>query len=583
MRAASMKAFARETVATAVSAEMLAETEIEFPDLTAFPEPREKALRLLQVAASIEHALMVQYLYAGAAYSGDKPTLAECYHKVIGVAIEEMSHLMTVQNLLKIIGAEPDLSRQDFGPALSDEHRLFPFDLALEPISHQSLAKYIVAESPTDIPHELDPALMVRIVAAATQGTGAPVNRVGTLYALLGAVFASETLLRERAATADPWYLMVNDLATEAAAVYGGRDRLHLPNAAFQPDSVRTQCSDDDWDRSLSKSFDEFRVHVVDGREAAVGAIRDIGLQGEGPSAVASEESHFMRFVKLFKTFYGDDGTGTGPAASAAAVPSAAVIAVDETSTHPEAISHPDTVRWAHIANHRYAIMLGSLELHLRQPADDRYFLVGWCFAEMFAIKFLSSVLTRKPRTTHADSKVGAVPFTLPGWTGRAVEWTDIEAELIDAEKQQAALLAENSLPENQRRVLMHLAASDARKLAEARKRQSGDTARRKPDRAREILDRAAGTADPPHTGNSPSFPTQDQGRFWNLSINEFKQTSVLGANIVKPAFPGADAPLVSKLRTGDMPRGRAPLSPTGADFRFIEQWVKDGCPDDPV
>ncbi len=490
---------------------------------------------------------------------------------------------MTVQNLLKLLGAQPELARQDFGPVGSDEYRLFPFDLLLEPITHHSLAKYVVAESPSDIPGEIDPALMDRIIAAATQGTGKPVNRVGTLYALLSAVFGSEDFLRAQAATGNAWYVMVNDFAAEAATAYGGRDKLHLPDTAFRPASVPDQSSDEDWDRSVNKSFDEFRVHVVDGRQTALEALRDIGLQGEGPSTEASEQSHFIRFANLYKAFYGADGTGTGPAASAAAVPRAAVIAVDETSADPEAISHPDTVGWARIANHRYAIMLGSLELYLRQPADDRYFLIGWCFAEMFAIKFLSGALTKKPRTTQADSRVAAVPFTLPGWSGRAVNWADIEVELIEAGKQQAALLAAGGLPDDQGRVLTHLIASDGRKLAEVQARRAGGTARRKPDRMREILDRAAGVGEPPHTGSSPPLPDQDQGRFWNLAVADFKQTSVLGANIVEVVIPGFDPPLTGKLRKGDMPRERTALPPTGADFLFIEQWVKDGCPDDPV
>src|SRR3954470_5829816 len=68
---------------------------IELPEL---PEtPQGKAATLLRVAAQIEHALMAQYLYAG--YSFEPAQRA-----IVDVAIEEMSHLMTVQNLLRCIG-----------------------------------------------------------------------------------------------------------------------------------------------------------------------------------------------------------------------------------------------------------------------------------------------------------------------------------------------------------------------------------------------------------------------------------------------------------------------------------------------
>jgi hypothetical protein len=475
------------------------------------------------------------------------------------------------------------LSRQDFGPPDSDADRLFPFDMLFEPVTHESLAKYVVAESPKEFPSGIDPALMARIITVATQGSGTPVNRVGTLYALLGAVFGSETLLAQKASTGDPWYAMVNDLAAEAARAYGGRDRLHLPESAFQPASVSAQSSDRDWDRSVVKNLDEFRVHVVDGREAALEALRDIGLQGEGPSLVTSEDAHFIRFVNLFKTFYGADGTGTGPAPSAAAVPRAAVITVDEQSAASEAISHPDSVRWARFANSRYAVMLGSLELYLRQAPTDRSFLLGWCFAEMFAIKFLSGVLTKKPRTTQAGPGVAAVPFTLPAWTGTEVTWPDLEVALTAAMTEATAILAAGGTTDEQKRVLGHIMTSDQRKLAEVQARKSNSTVRRKPDRARETLDWTAGASDPPHPGDSPPFPNQDQGRFWNLAVSDFKQTSIFGANIVTPVVPGTDSPMIRRLRTGDMPRNRPPLSPTEPEFLFLEAWVKNGCPDDPV
>ena len=207
--------------------------------------------------------------------------LAPRYRDIVGIAIEEMAHLMTVQNLLKLVGAEPELARQDFGPPDSDESRLFPFDLLLEPVTHKSLAKYVVAESPKDGPDGVDPALMARIISVATKEGSTTVNRVGTLYALLGAVFGSEQLLAQKAASGDAWYAMVNDLAAEAAEVYGGRDRLHLPDGAFQPASVANQGSAHDWDRSVMKSFNEFRIHIVDGREAALEAIRDSGSKAK--------------------------------------------------------------------------------------------------------------------------------------------------------------------------------------------------------------------------------------------------------------------------------------------------------------
>lgn len=74
--------------------------DIEFPELPA--TPLEKAVTLLRVASQIEHALMVQYLYASYSFAPIQRTIAN-------VAIEEMSHLMTVQNLLRCIREAPYL------------------------------------------------------------------------------------------------------------------------------------------------------------------------------------------------------------------------------------------------------------------------------------------------------------------------------------------------------------------------------------------------------------------------------------------------------------------------------------------
>src|SRR6476620_2507233 len=97
---------------------------IQLPDLP--DAPLDKAVTLLRVAAQIEHALMIQYLYASYSFKPKQQVIA-------GVAIEEMSHLMTVHNLLRCIGQAPYLGRQDFDPPRHQDERLFPFDLRLEP------------------------------------------------------------------------------------------------------------------------------------------------------------------------------------------------------------------------------------------------------------------------------------------------------------------------------------------------------------------------------------------------------------------------------------------------------------------
>src|SRR5215203_321027 len=149
---------------------------------------------LLHTAAEIEHALMVQYLYA--AYSLEKAnfqgpnvppdarTLVNRWREtIVGIAREEMGHLITVQNLLRFIGGTLNFEREDF-----PFRTLYPFRFQLEPLTKDSLAKYVAAEMPEHPGESYE--LMWEIVKRATGSAGGlNVNRVGPLYAELGTIF----------------------------------------------------------------------------------------------------------------------------------------------------------------------------------------------------------------------------------------------------------------------------------------------------------------------------------------------------------------------------------------------------------
>ena len=112
---------------------------------------------LLTAAAEIEHALMAQYLYAGYSVrvAGDSaPKLEEIQNLLFQVAREEMGHLATVQNLLHLIGGPLNLNREH-SPYASE---IYPFRFKLEPLSRDSLAKYVIAESPARLPDDFPTA-----------------------------------------------------------------------------------------------------------------------------------------------------------------------------------------------------------------------------------------------------------------------------------------------------------------------------------------------------------------------------------------------------------------------------------------
>lgn len=252
---------------------------IPLPDLTEWPTPRGKAEILLQTAAEVEHALMVQYLYA--AYSlrdadevtdpGQRQVLSSrtdtAWPQLLrGIAREEMGHLMTVQNLLLLLGLGPYFEREDFPP----RKQLYPFPLHLERLSQRSLAKYVVAEAPVG-------ALGIDdIVAVATQAAGAGINRVGVLYGLLGLVFCTADQV-EAGATGDPdWDGFVCAVAA-AAGQQAPPEAWHLGDDDFHPDSVAQQADPAAW------LVGNLRVHRMTARPDAVQAIRDVCEQGAGP------------------------------------------------------------------------------------------------------------------------------------------------------------------------------------------------------------------------------------------------------------------------------------------------------------
>ena len=115
-----------------------------------FVDPYIELVRLLREASEVEHALMLQYLYAAfsikPAYQAVAGHGAPNTNDLLGVAVQEMQHLGKVNQLLVALGAAPHLVREDF----PYEQDIYPFQFNLEPLSRVSLAKYVWTEAPPD-------------------------------------------------------------------------------------------------------------------------------------------------------------------------------------------------------------------------------------------------------------------------------------------------------------------------------------------------------------------------------------------------------------------------------------------------
>lgn len=118
---------------------------------------REELIYLLTEAAELEHGLMCCYLFAAFSLKRGTADLSVRESQAIqrwrtsikAVAIEEMIHLVLVQNLLAAIGAAPHLQRPNF-PVASG---LYPADmvLGLRRFDERTLDHFIFLERPEGV------------------------------------------------------------------------------------------------------------------------------------------------------------------------------------------------------------------------------------------------------------------------------------------------------------------------------------------------------------------------------------------------------------------------------------------------
>ncbi len=396
-------------------------------------EPRDEAVFLLTAAAEIEHALMVQYLYA--AYSlrivESEPhfqELQQIQNLLLQIAREEMGHLATVQNLLLLLGGPLNFNREH-SPYASE---IYPFRFKLEPVSLDSLAKYVVAESPIPLPSDFSQAdidLYEQLkVDARRSNDGRDVQHVGPIFARLEQIFA--------------------------AGDEGVRDE------DFRLDTATFQAKDTDWGfepRSVAgvPTGEKLIVESVETqdpaaiRAAVIKAVRDIAQQGEGfdlpPSGPGQTESHFERFFfqiyKPFKDLSTNGAVGlTWPLVQNPNTTVAAPLedtklrqmhmmdSIVESYLSKGRITNQRTRAWAHLFNLRYRNLLAYFShfLRLNQQlyiVDDRskqgdYTARGqlliWTFNEMRRLKKIAGKLVQLPKDDPPSGVNAGPPFELP-------------------------------------------------------------------------------------------------------------------------------------------------------------------------
>jgi hypothetical protein len=218
-------------------------------------DTREELLLALAVAADLEHALLVQYLFAaysmrkrpGAGIDERQVELVRDWEAaLLAVAREEMVHFATVTKIAVAAGGTPQLNRPTFPQPAG---AAFPFALRLRRFGTDEIARFVRFETPAE----------AGVMEAF--GIAPDVPEYQFLGQLYGQIKAGIALLAER--HGEPWLLV-------------------------GPPELRER---EDWGLHHA-------VRAIDSAAAAVTAIQEVIDEGEGGETDVPD-SHWQRFLAI--------------------------------------------------------------------------------------------------------------------------------------------------------------------------------------------------------------------------------------------------------------------------------------------
>ena len=366
---------------------------------------------LLQIDAEIEQGLMLQYLYA--AYSMGGAQIPEKYQEkvhtwqniILGIAKEEMGHFISVQNVLKVIGAPLNFGRESY----PWDSPFYPFPFTLEKFSLSSLAKYVYAEASSDWLESDDP-LAAEIKKSVKIIVDDP-HTVGALFIVL--------------------LQLINDPKV-------------ISDETFQAATYNCQAKFDEWGRgytggnrgtdgkSIYTKSPDVLVAPLLSRDDAYNALNEIAEQGEGLDTKDTMPSHFERFLHIYKEYKEilkehDKFEPSRNVATNPYVGSETDIKVKSGSDIPkeedqgDKITDPQTILWANLCDIRYRLLLNFLNhsflldngYNNSGNSSPRGMIINSAFGEMYNLRSLATILVQSPIAKNSNKMAGP-PFTLP-------------------------------------------------------------------------------------------------------------------------------------------------------------------------
>ncbi len=245
-----------------------------------FPESCDEVGRMglaLREVAEIEHGLMIEYLYAALTLRDRKAAAT-----VTAIAVEEMGHLITVQNFLLALGHEPYVGL----PRASNQSMPFPYQLRSFDLT--VLAAFASAESPD--PKQLP---FTRLISFCSFTIGFP--SVLLKWRLDRVNDAARHILEE------PDLKIHQQNVKRVGMLYDElfqmvEKRNFIPLAENDAFLTRQALDTEEWAHAGLNS--DMIVGRVNKKSDFLDLIKAIATQGEG--FYHHKRSHFMRFLKLY-------------------------------------------------------------------------------------------------------------------------------------------------------------------------------------------------------------------------------------------------------------------------------------------